>query len=95
MPSAFSQPAVVAGPRAGAPGSLIAPGRTVTWAVGDAWGDVRVSEAASASAVLTAAVLLAAVLTAAGPPATGPTAAAAAATAVAAAVPTARVILAR
>ena len=40
MPSAFSQPAVVAGPRVGAPGSLIAPGRTVTWAAGAAPAEV-------------------------------------------------------
>jgi hypothetical protein len=53
MPSVLSHSAVVAGPRAGVPGSLIAPGRTVT--TGDvagedaAWpADGRAREAAAA-----------------------------------------------
>ena len=96
MPSAFSQSAVVAGPRVGAPGSLIAPGRTVTWAADAGLGWTAGSRAAAAVAALTAAVLTVAGLpTAAGLTAAGPTAAAAAAmAAVTAVTPTARVILA-
>lgn len=61
MPSVFSHSAVVAGPLAAVPGSLIAPGRTATGTVDDSGaevtGPVTVAAApvATATAVMTAA----------------------------------------
>jgi hypothetical protein len=99
MPSAFSQSEVVAGPLVGAPGSLIASGRTVTWTVEAevAWTEDRDDDGAALPvAGSPVAVPPAAEPTVAGSVTAGPAAVAAAAVAaVTAAMQEARVTLAR
>jgi hypothetical protein len=97
MPSVFSHSAVVAGLPVGAPGSLIAPGRTLTETVDDAFAEDatwaaagRAGEAAATTAERAAAGPATGELTAAGPAAVADAAVAAAI----AVMPAARVNLA-